>query len=75
MPKAEIVGSAPRRRARRPPAELSNTVEGEIAELCRDLAVQAKRIRQLHEQAEELRRGIRRWAGQPRADLPRTRQS
>ena len=69
MPKAEVVGSAPRRRARRRNAELPNTVEGQIAEMCRDLAVQAKRMRQLHGQADELRRVIRQWAGQSEADL------
>ena len=63
MPKAEVVGSALRRRARRRPAALPSTVEGQIAEICRDLAVQAKRMRQLHEQADELRRVIRQWAG------------
>ena len=71
MPKAEVVGSAPRRRARRRPAELPNTVEGQIAEICRDLAVQTKRMRELHEQADELRRVIRQWAGQSEADLYR----
>ena len=30
--------------------------------LCRDLAVEAKRIRRLQEQADELRRVIRKWA-------------
>ena len=69
MPKAEVVVSARRRRARRRPAELPNTVEGQIAEICRDLAVQTKRMRQLHEQADELRRVIRRWAGQSEADV------
>ena len=64
MPNA--VGAA-RRRARRRPAELPNTVEGQITEICRDLAVQAKQMRQLHEQADELRRVIRQWAGQPEA--------
>jgi hypothetical protein len=68
MPKAEVVGSAPRRRARRRPTELPNTVEGQIVEICRDLAVQAKRMRQLHEQADELRRVIRHWAEQSEAD-------
>ena len=68
MPKAEVVGGAPRRRARSRPAELPNTVEGQIAEICRDLAVQAKRMQQLHEQADELRRVIRQWAGQSDAD-------
>jgi hypothetical protein len=75
MPKAEVVGSAPRRHARRRTADLPNTVEGQVAEICRDLAVQAKRMRQLIEQADELRRGIRQWAGQSEADVPRTSQS
>jgi hypothetical protein len=59
-----------RRRARgqRRPAELPNAVEGQIAEICRDLAVQAKRMRQLQEQADELRTAIRQWASQPDAD-------
>jgi hypothetical protein len=35
-----------------------------MAEICRDLAVQAKRMRQLQEQADELRVVIREWAGQ-----------
>jgi hypothetical protein len=34
-----------------------------INAFCRDLAVQAKRIRQLQEQADELPRVIREWAG------------
>lgn len=70
MPKAEVLGRAPRKRAQRRTAELSNTVEGQIAELCRDLAVQAKRMRELREQADELRTVIRQWAGQSEADLP-----
>jgi hypothetical protein len=41
---------------------LPNAVEGQIAELCRDLAVQAKRMRQLQEQADELRVVIGEWA-------------
>jgi hypothetical protein len=41
-----------------------------MEEICRDLAVQAKRMRQLQEQADELRVVIREWAGQsgPYAD-------
>jgi hypothetical protein len=42
---------------------LPNSVEGEITELCRDLALEAKRMRQLQEQADQLRRVIRQWAG------------
>jgi hypothetical protein len=36
-------------------------IEGQIAELCRDLAVEAKRMRQLQEQADELRSVVRQW--------------
>jgi len=42
---------------------LPSAIEGQIAELCRDLAEQAKRMRQLHEQANELRAVINEWAG------------
>ena len=63
MPKSAVVGHASRRHGRSRPAELPDVVEGQIAELCRDLAVEAKRIRQLQEQAGELRRAIREWAG------------
>ena len=62
MPKS-VAARASRRDERPRPAQLSNVVEGQIAELCRDLAVEAKRIHQLQEQANELRRGIREWAG------------
>ena len=61
MPKSAVVPRAPRRHERPRPAELP-VVEGQIAELCRDLAVEAKRMRQLQEQADELRRVIRQWA-------------
>ena len=60
MPKS--VGSARRRQARPRPTELPNAVEGQIAEICRDLAEQVKRMRQLQEQADELRVVIREWA-------------
>jgi hypothetical protein len=50
------------------PDELPDVVEGQIAEICRDLAVQAKRMRQLQEQADELRTAIRQWAGAFDAD-------
>ena len=61
MPKSAVVRHASRRHGRPRPAELPNVVEGQIAELCRDLAVEAKRMRQLQEQADELRRVIRQW--------------
>ena len=69
MPKSAAVRLAPRRPGSARSAELPNLVEGCIAELCRDLAVEAKRMRQLQEQADELRRAIREWAG----DSSRTR--
>jgi hypothetical protein len=62
MPKSAVVRHASHRHGRPRPAELPNVVEGRIAELCRDLAVEAKRMRQLQEQADELRMVIRRWA-------------
>ena len=61
MPKSAVAGRASRRHRRPRPAELPNVVEGQIAELCRDLAVEAKRMRQLQEQADELRRVISEW--------------
>lgn len=69
MPKSGVVGSAWRKQGRRQPAELlPNAVEGQIVELCRDLAVEAKRMRLLQEQADELRTAIRQWAGQSETD-------
>jgi hypothetical protein len=70
MPKSAVIGPASRRHGRPRPAELTNAVEGQIAELCRDIAVEGKRMRQLQEQADELRRVIRQWAGysEARAD-------
>ena len=62
MLKSRVVGSVWRRQGRRPPAELLNAVEGRIIEICRDLAVETKRMRQLQEQADELRKVIRQWA-------------
>ena len=62
MPKSEVVGAARQRQGRRRPAELPNAVEGQITEICRDLSVQVKRMRQLQEQADELRVVIHDWA-------------
>ena len=73
MRKSEVVHAARRRQGRRRAAELPNAVEGHIAEICRDLAVQVKRMRQLQEQADELRVVIRAWAQPIGADPgPRT---
>jgi hypothetical protein len=58
-----------RRKQPRPgPAALSDTVEGQIAEMCHDLAVQLKRMKQLQEQAQELRSTLRLWAAPSGAD-------
>jgi hypothetical protein len=51
---------------------LPNVVEGQVAEICRDLAVEAKRMRQLQEQADELRTVIRQWASQSEAESRRS---
>lgn len=64
MPKADVVRGARLTHGRLRPDELPHVVEGQIAELCRDLAVQAKRMRQLQDQAEELYAVIREWASQ-----------
>jgi hypothetical protein len=68
MPKSAVAGRALRKHERPRPAELPNVVEGHITELCRDLAEQAKRMRQLQEQADELRAVIGQWVD---ADSPR----
>jgi len=47
---------------------LSSVLEGQIAEICRDLAVEAKRMRTLQEQADELRQTMRQWAGRSKTD-------
>ena len=48
---------------------LPNPLDGQIEEICRDMAVQVKRMRQLHEQADELRTTFRQWAGPRGTDL------
>jgi hypothetical protein len=64
MPNPGVVSSARRRRERRRQAELPNAVEGQVAEICHEVAVQVKRMRQLQEQVDELRAVIRQWVGQ-----------
>ena len=66
MPKSAVLQAARERKGRL--AELPNAIEGQIAEICRDLAVQTKRMRQLQEQADELRAVIRQWAGESDVD-------
>ena len=62
MAKSGVPGAVRRTRWRMSRAELPDALEGQIAELCRDLAVQAKRLRQLQEQADELRVVIHEWS-------------
>lgn len=64
MAKHGVVRRAPRRRVTPRAAELPDVVEGQVAEICRDLAVEAKRMRQLRDQADELRTAVRQWAGE-----------
>jgi hypothetical protein len=64
MPKPKVVAAARRRQWRRRPAEVADAIEGQITEICRDVAVQVKRMRQLQDQADELRVVIREWASQ-----------
>jgi hypothetical protein len=42
---------------------LPDAVEGQMKEICHDLAVQVKRMKQLQEQADELRTALRKWVG------------
>ena len=61
MPKSGISGGE-----RRKPGPVARTrppdaLEGQIEEMCRDLAVQVKRMTQLQRQAEELRAALREW--------------
>jgi len=69
MPKSAVLHAAREGQGRLRRAELPNAIEGQIAEICRDLALQTKRMRQLQEQADELRGAIRQWAGGADADL------
>jgi hypothetical protein len=63
MPKTAIVRRASPRAVTARQKELPNVVEGQIEEFCSDLALAAKRMRQLQDQADELRTAIRQWAG------------
>jgi hypothetical protein len=68
MPKPAAAGRASRRHARPRLPALPSVVEGQMVELCRDLAVEAKRMRRLQDQADELRTVFRQWVGQFAAD-------
>jgi len=62
MPKPAAVARASRQRSRPPLVQMPDGIEGQITELCRDLAVEVKRMRQLQMQAEELRLVIHQWS-------------
>jgi hypothetical protein len=62
MPKSDVSRGPRRKRSPTCRAELSDGLRGQIQEICRDLSVQVKRMKQLHDQAEELRTGLREWA-------------
>lgn len=63
MPKSGVAGSLRRRQRPLRSADTWNEVRGQIEEMCRDLAVEVKRMRQLQDQADELRTAIRQWVG------------
>ena len=66
MLKSGVSRGARRNRPSAGRATLPNALEGHIEEICRDMAVQVKRMRQLQEQADELRTAFRQWAGPAR---------
>jgi polyhydroxyalkanoate synthesis regulator phasin len=59
MLRSEVSRDARRKQRRPGRTELPEAVEGQIEEICHDLAVQVKRMRQLQEQADELRTAVR----------------
>ena len=63
MTKLAAVRRTPRPRGtpRRP--EMASLVEGQITELCRDIAIEVKRMRQLQTQTSELRLALEEWIG------------
>lgn len=62
MSKSDVRVPPRRRHGRHRAGGLPNAIEGRIAEICRDLAIQTKRMRQLQEQADELRLVVSQWA-------------
>ena len=68
MAKSAVSRGGRRNRRLAAHATLPKALEGQIEEICRDMAVQVKRMRQLHEQADELRTTFRQWAGARGAD-------
>jgi hypothetical protein len=67
MPKSDVKATARRRHGSDQSAGLPDAIEGQMAEICRDLAIQTKRMRQLQEQADELRMVIGQWASASKA--------
>ena len=63
MPKLAAVGRVPGRRGTPRHPEMASVVEGQLAELCRDVAIEVKRMRQLQVQTGELRLAIEAWIG------------
>jgi len=68
MPKSGVSRGARWNRSSAGRALLPNAVEGQIEEICRDISVQVKHMRQLQEQADELRTTLREWVEQSAAD-------
>jgi len=62
MPKSQVLRGARWKRRAAGRAELPDALEGQVEEICRDLSEQVKRMRQLQEQADELRTALREWA-------------
>ena len=65
MLKSGVSGGGRRKHGSARGAALPDALEGHIEEICRDLAVQVKRMRQLQQQADELRTALRAWAARP----------
>jgi hypothetical protein len=62
MLKSGVSPGGRRKRGSAGGAEVLDALTGHIEEICRDLAVQVKRMKQLQEQADELRTALRAWA-------------
>lgn len=71
MPKPGLLDRASRRGGGPRITEMRSSVEGQVMELCRDLAIEVKRVRQLELQADELRLAIREWVGHSEPRAPR----
>ena len=72
MPKPGVSHGARRNRRSAGRATLPDALEGQMEEICREMAVQVKRMRQLQEQAHELRTALRDWTGVSGTDPMRT---